>query len=144
MPREFPRSRRIEEAIQRTLSEALSGRTRDPRLAGVTITNVSVSRDLSVARVYFALLSGEPVSDEILAALRAAAGFFRSTVARELRTRTTPELRFFPDEALARGRALESLIGTAVGSDRTAASGADGRSIPDPPLPDEQDDVPSH
>lgn len=143
MPREFPRSRRIEEAIQRTLSEALAGRTRDPRLAGVTITTVSVSRDLSVARVHFALLTGEPVSDEILAALRAAAGFFRSTVARELRTRTTPELRFFPDEALARGRALESLIGTAVGRDKAAACDADGRSISGPSRTDEQDDVPS-
>ncbi len=114
MPREFPRSRRVEEAIQRSLSEALAGKARDPRLGGVIITDVSVSRDLGIARVYYTLLSGEPLTPEIGDALRTAAGFLRSTVARDLQVRHAPELRFFPDEALARGRSLEELIAKAV------------------------------
>jgi len=125
MPREFPRSRRVEEAIQRILSQALSGKARDPRLGGVIITEVSVSRDLSVAKVYYTLLSGEPANLELGTALGAAAGFLRTLLAQELRVRQVPELRFFPDEALARSRSLEDLIDKAVAADRGADYGKD-------------------
>ncbi len=123
MPREFPRSRRLEEAIQRILSETLGGKVRDPRLAGVMVTEVSVSRDLGVARVYYTLLSGDPVTPELEAALSAAAGFLRSTLASELRVRSIPELRFSPDKALARARRLENLIEAAVAGDRHDSPG---------------------
>lgn len=121
MPREFSRSRRVEEAIQRALSEALAGKVRDPRLAGVSITGVKVSRDLSVARVHYALLSGSAVTPEIEAAFQAAAGFLRSYLAGELRVRSVPELRFSPDLALMKGRALESLIDSAMRTERRAS-----------------------
>ena len=110
MPREFPRSRRLEEAIQRTLSEMLAGKVRDPRLSDVVITDVQVTKDLSLARVYYALLSGAEPSGDLSDALSAAAGFLRSGLAAGLRVRRVPELRFLVDEALARGRALERLI----------------------------------
>jgi ribosome-binding factor A len=104
MPREFSRTRRLEEAIQRILSQALGAKARDPRLAGVTITEVNVSKDLGLARVYYTMLSGDPVTAELERALVTAAGFLRSTLAGELHVRNIPELRF-PDEALE-GRAL--------------------------------------
>lgn len=126
MPREFHRSRRVEDAIQRILSEALAGKVRDPRLTGVVVTHVTVTRDLSIARVYYALLSGKAATPEHEAALRSAAGFLRTLLAQELRARTTPEIRFLPDETLARGRALEDLIDSAVRADR-------GRRPPDEP-----------
>lgn len=118
MPREFPRSRRIEEAIKRIVSQALSRKARDPRLEGVVITEVSVSHDLSVANVYYAHFAGTTASVDAGSALQAASGFFRSTVARELRAKHVPELRFRLDVATARGRTLADLIDRAVASDR--------------------------
>lgn len=115
MPREFPRSRRLEEAVQRVLGEALSGKVRDPRLHGVIVTDVRVSRDLSVATVYFTMLSGTPTGPDIGEAFCSAAGFLRSMLARELRVRRVPELRFRPDEALEKGRSLETLIERVAG-----------------------------
>ena len=123
MPREFPRSRRVEQAIQRILSEALAGRVRDPRLSDVTITDVRVSRDLSVARVYYTTLGDKPVRDGVADAFKAAMGFLRSGVARELRVRHVPELRFMPDEALARARSLEALIDRSMGRGQSAENG---------------------
>lgn len=120
MPREFPRSRRVKEAIQRILGEAVSCKVRDPRLTGVTITDVGVSRDLSVAKVYYTLLSGDSPRPEVADAFRSATGFLRSALARELRLRQVPELRFLPDEALSRGRSLEALIEKAVSQDGPA------------------------
>lgn len=125
MPREFQRSRRMEEAIQRILSQALSGKARDPRLEGVIITDVTVSRDLSVAKVYYAVLSGEPANPDLATAFRSATGFLRSSLARELHVRQVPELRFFPDEALERSRSLEDLIDKAVAADRGSDRGND-------------------
>jgi ribosome-binding factor A len=125
MPREFNRSRRVEEAIQRILGQAIAAKVRDPRLAGLIITDVRVSRDLGVARVHYALLTGTPVGPELSTALRSATGFLRSTLARELRVRRVPELRFLPDESLERSRSLGDLIDRAVAGQRDASEGTD-------------------
>ncbi len=122
MAREYPRSRRIEEQIQRTLSEAIRSQLRDPRVAGIVLTEVRVTRDLSVARISYGVLGPESgdtpeVRAGVQAGLQSAAGFLRSRLARTLATRTVPELRFSYDEAGARGRALEQLIDTAVDED---------------------------
>ncbi|MDH4022019.1 MAG: 30S ribosome-binding factor RbfA [Gammaproteobacteria bacterium] len=132
MAREFARSRRVEEQIQRTLSEVIRSQLRDPRVAGVVITDVRASRDLGVAWVQYSLLgTGDRPTAETLADVQAgldrAAGFLRSQLARELSTRTVPDLRFSYDEAGQRGRDLEQLIDEAVAQDLTGrgTSGSD-------------------
>ena len=91
MPRDFPRSRRVEDQIQRILSDVLRSQARDPRLAQVIITAVKVSRDLSVARVFVTSLDLERSGDELLDSLGRAAGFLRSALAAELTVRQVPE-----------------------------------------------------
>lgn len=118
MPREFPRSRRVEEQIQRVLGDAIRAEARDPRLRGVILTDVRVSRDLSVARVYYSVLQQADGAPDPQPGLDAATGFLRSVLARELRVRQVPQLRFLPDEALRRGVALDRLIEEAVGRNR--------------------------
>ena len=133
MGREFSRSRRVEEQIQRLLSDVMRSELRDPRVAGVVITEVRASRDLGVAWVHYSLLGtdvspGAEVLADVQAGLDRAAGFLRTQLARELATRTVPELRFRYDEAAQRGRDLERLIDTAVGRDVTGSGspGSDG------------------
>jgi len=126
MPREFTRSRRVEEQIQRVLSEAMRSQLRDPRVTGVVITEVRASRDLSVAWIQYSLLgTDDHPTAETLAGVQAgldrAAGFLRSQLARELSTRTVPDLRFSYDEAGQRGRDLEQLIDKAVARDQTGS-----------------------
>ena len=130
MAREFTRSRRVEEQIQRVLAEVMHGQLRDPRVAGVVITEVRASRDLSVAWIEYSLLGmDERPTAETLAGVQAgldhAAGFLRSQLARELSTRTVPDLRFRYDEAAQRGRDLEQLIDAAVARD-VSGSGSPG------------------
>jgi ribosome-binding factor A len=127
MAREFARSRRVEEQIQRLLSEAMRSQLRDPRVANVVITEVRASRDLGVAWISYSLLGTEasppaPVLADAQAGLDRAAGFLRSQLARELATRTVPELRFRYDEAAQRGRDLERLIDAAVARDESGNS----------------------
>lgn len=126
MPREFHRSSRVAEQIHRTLGELLNTEVNDQRLETVTLTHVSVSRDLAVARVFFAVRDGR--REEATAALKRAAGFLRRELSQRMNLRTTPELRFEYDEALERGDNLSALIATARAEDRRKAgeAGTDG------------------
>ncbi len=133
MAREFTRSRRVEEQIQRSLSEVMRSQLRDPRVTGVVITEVRASRDLSVAWIQYSLLGTDdrPTAEtlaNVQAGLDRAVGFLRSQLARELATRTVPDLRFSYDEAGQRGRDLEQLIDAAVARDLTGSGtpGSDG------------------
>lgn len=120
MPKDFPRSRRIAEQIQRELSEIVRLELKDPRVGMITITGVEVSPDYSHAKVYFTLLGGEIEINQTSEVLRRAAGFLRSQLAQRLRLRTVPQLQFKFDVSIERGMRLSRLIDEAV------ATGADG------------------
>lgn len=110
MPREFPRSRRVAEEIQRALSEALSSELQDPRLGLVTVTDVELSRDLSHARIYFSAMGGSDAVADAQRALRAARGRLRHTLARQLKLRSIPELRFEYDDSMEKGARIDALL----------------------------------
>lgn len=104
------RQRRVAELIHRELSLLLMREARDPRLAGVTITEVRVSPDLMVARIYFSVL-GEPGQDkEALAALDRANGYLRTQLAGQVRLRSVPELIFELDTSAAYGQRIDELL----------------------------------
>ena len=126
MPREFHRSRRIEDQIQRILSEVIRVDVRDPRLNGSIITAVDVSRDLSVAKVYFTSLDPDQDSAELAAAFESALKFIRGRLAQQLTVRNVPELRFSYDDSMARGEAMDRLIEEAVARDGGNRGSSDG------------------
>lgn len=125
MPREFHRSRRIEDQIQRILSEVIRVDVRDPRLNNAIITAVDVSRDLGVAKVHFASLDPGQDGTELGEAFESALKFIRGRLAQQLTVRSVPELRFRYDDSMARGAAMDRLIDEAVATDE------DRRELPD-------------
>lgn len=143
MPKEFHRSERVSELLHRLVSDVVRNEVHDPRVGLVTITDLNLSRDLTVAKIYFTSLDDQADLDEIAQVLQKAAGFIRSRVGREIRLRTTPELRFFKDDAELRGRAMTALIDKALSrgdapvddnvNDGTS-DGSDGSTDPSPDL----------
>jgi len=118
MPQEFSRARRVGDQIQREIAEMLQREVKDPRLGLVTVSSVEVSRDLAHAKVYVTFLDeDEEASQPALKALARAAGFLRSGLARRLKLRTVPELRFVLDTSILRGERLRALIEDAVAHD---------------------------
>jgi len=117
MPKDYPRTRRIAEQIQRDLSNIIRLDLSDPRVGMVTITDVDVSPDYSHAKVFFTLLDGAGTIEETRKALQHAAGFLRTRLAHGLKLRTTPELRFEYDSSVERGVRLSRLIDDAVATD---------------------------
>lgn len=117
MPKEFSRSRRVEENLKRLLSELVRREVKDPRVGLVTITAVEVSRDLTHAKVFVTPFAGQGDAEAMLQALRHAAGFLRHELRHDLRLRVTPELDFRLDESIERGARVSALISEAVASD---------------------------
>ena len=117
MPRDFPRSRRIEDQIQRVLSDIVRSEMRDPRLQGAFITAVRVSRDLSVAWVYYSVLQADGAPEDLNDAFSSAQGFLRSRLAKELTVRRVPELRFELDATVSNAAAMDQLIDSARARD---------------------------
>jgi ribosome-binding factor A len=103
---------RIEETIRQTVAELLMRKVKDPRVADVSIQRVDLSRDYSVAKIFFNLIGGsEP--DRVKQAekgLESSRGFMRMHIRKHLRLRVTPELVFIYDSSLDRAMHLEEII----------------------------------
>ncbi|GAA0707066.1 30S ribosome-binding factor RbfA [Vreelandella titanicae] len=118
--REFKRTHRVADQLQKELAVLIQREVKDPRLGMVTVSGVTVSRDLGYSDVYVTLL-GEQEPERIkenLQVLKRAAGFLRSQIAKRIKLRHVPELRFHFDESVVRGQQLSSLIDEAVTTDR--------------------------
>lgn len=124
--RPYKRTDRIGKQVQEVLAIALQRETREDCLRNVVVTGVDVTRDLSLARVYYYLMGGNPA--EVNAALDRAQGFLRTRVGQEIRMRQTPELRFLFDESIERGRRVEAILSEirVDDGDPDADSGEDG------------------
>lgn len=110
MPREYQRKLRVAAELQRTVNELLCTDTHDPRLSGVRISEVEVSNDLSVARLYFSTLQPDDAVEPVEQALAKASGYLRRRLGRALRIRRVPELRFVKDPGPKEGLRLSRLI----------------------------------
>ena len=94
------RQERTAEQIQHILSELFLREVSDPRLAGVTITNVEIDRELQHANVYVNALGDDTRQTQTMAGLQSAAGFLRREVAQHLGLRAAPTMNFHWDPRL--------------------------------------------
>ena len=118
MPREFPRTRRVGEQIQREVAGILQEEFQDPRLGMISVSGVEVSRDLAHARVYISVLGGDEDVNETIKVLNKAAGFIRHQLGQRMRLRSVPQLRFLYDASLAEGARMDALIAAALAGRR--------------------------
>jgi ribosome-binding factor A len=120
MPREFTRSDRVSDAIQRLLAQVIPAEIRDPRVGMLNINEVTVTRDMAFAKVYVTFVDANDEQESVRAAeiLNKASGFLRTFLAKELSMRTVPKLQFIYDKTAIKGQALSSLIDKAIAQDR--------------------------
>ncbi len=106
----------------RILNELIRIETKDPAVDGVSLTAMELTRDLSVAKVYFSLLNPEDKPDAALAGLQRASGFLRSKLGASIKVRHTPELRFIHDDSIAHSIKMSHLIESANKTQKTDGS----------------------
>ena len=125
MSADFSRSRRVGGLIQRELATLLSREVKDPRLSLISITAVDVTRDLSLAKVFYTVMdinhdSNEPHNKIALVkeGLKKASGFLRYELGHRIQLRIVPKLEFFYDESVVHGSELSSLINHVIEDDK--------------------------
>jgi ribosome-binding factor A len=104
------RPERVGEAIRDELSVLLAREVHDPGVGFITLTQVKVSPDLQLARVYYTSMGDEKALKETAKALGRATAFLRRQVAQRLRLRKAPELQFFYDESIAHHDRIEKIL----------------------------------
>jgi len=117
MPKEFHRSSRVGEQMQRELAGMIGQVLDDPRAGLLTVTEVRLNKDLSHAKVFVSSIGGSFLPDELVAALQHAAGFIRHQIGQAMKLRIIPELRFIYDDTQERASRLEELIAKANAPD---------------------------
>jgi len=118
MAKEFSRSERVADQIQRELAQLIQRDMQDPRLNLLSVSAVEVTRDLAYATVFVTSLDDKHSHKEILTVLSKANGFLRRELGKAMRLRIVPELKFKYDESLEQGMSMAKIIHDAVESDR--------------------------
>ena len=104
------RAQRIADRIHEEISEMLIFDIQDPRLSGVSVTDVTVDRELAYADIYVSSVQGSESAENILTGFKHASGFLRSELARRIDLRTFPQLRFHWDPTPEHAENIENLL----------------------------------
>lgn len=120
MAKEFGRSQRVAQELQKEIALIIQREIKDPRLGlMVTVSGVELSRDLAYAKVFVTFLNDDDAEfvKEGIKALQDASGFIRSLLGKAMRLRIVPELTFFYDNSLVEGMRMSNLVTNVVRQD---------------------------
>lgn len=120
------RLERINTRIREELSEMLLQEVSDPRLEGISVTDVKVDRELAYADVYISALEGEERWKEIHEGLESAQGYLRRELSQRVELRVFPRLRFRWDPTFERAERIERLIASLHDEQTAGTAPGDG------------------
>jgi len=124
------RARRLAKRISEIVATAIEYEIKDPRLAGVTITDAKVTNDLHDATLYYTVLGSsldeEPDYAGAEVGLSKATGVLRSKVGAALGVRFTPTLAFARDTVPDTANRMEELLARARAADEDLARVREG------------------
>lgn len=126
MSRDFSRTDRVAQQIQKEVAMIIQREVKDPRLGMVTVNAVEVTRDLAYAKVFvtFFTIDGQS-EDESVVILNEAASYIRTLLAKRIKARIMPELRFVFDKSMVEGVRMTNLVNQAVAEDERKAGDKD-------------------
>ncbi|MCA7014776.1 30S ribosome-binding factor RbfA [Dickeya dadantii subsp. dieffenbachiae] len=119
MAKEFSRTQRVAQEMQKEIAIIIQREVKDPRVGMATVSGVEVSRDLAYAKVFVTFLNdNEPEQVKAgVKALQDASGFIRMLLGKAMRLRVVPELTFSYDNSLVEGMRMSNLVTKVVKRD---------------------------
>ena len=109
---------RINQEVQRELSNIIRGGVKDPRIAPMTtVVAVAVAPDLKTCKAYISVLGDEKAQQDTIVGLQSAEGYIRRELARGLNMRNTPVIQFILDQSIEYGVNMSSKIDALVNND---------------------------
>ncbi|MGM9580725.1 MAG: 30S ribosome-binding factor RbfA [Anaerovibrio sp.] len=104
------RIEKIQELMKQEISQIILQELKDPRIGFVTVTQVEVTRDLSIAKVYVSIMGNEEQIAKSWKGLNSSLGFIRREVGHRIRLRVTPDLKFVLDKSLDYSDHIQKLL----------------------------------
>ena len=105
------RSDRVGMEIKREINEILKLKVRDPRVQGVTITDVHMTGDLSLAKIYYTIHSTLASDNQnAQTGLEKATGTIKRELARKLTMYKIPDLVFEKDQSIEYGNKIDEML----------------------------------
>lgn len=102
---------RVQQEILRNVTDILQKEVNDPRVQGITVTEVELTGDLQDATVYYSSLNEDAEENEnIQKGLDKATGLVQSQVGQRLTTYHTPRLVFKRDKSIETGNRIDELL----------------------------------
>ncbi len=102
---------RVTEVILREVNDILLNIIHDPRVEGITITDVELTGDLQEAKIFYSTLETDKTTkEETQEGLEKATGLIRKELGSRLTTYHTPEIQFLRDESVERGNRIDELL----------------------------------
>ena len=119
MAREFKRSDRVAQEIQKEIAMILQREVKDPRIGMVTVSDVEVSSDLAYAKIFVTFLfdHDEAAIAQGMKGLEKAAPYIRVLLGKAMKLRIVPEIRFIYDESLVEGMRMSNLVSNVIRED---------------------------
>lgn len=112
----YDRVSRVADAIRQLVSMKLLSDISDPRLSGVQIIVVRMTRDLRIARIYYNLFdASDERKREVSQGFKSASRFIRRMIAEEIQLKFAPELEFYYDESIEIGDRIDELLAQSGG-----------------------------
>ena len=110
------KNQRVNQEVHHELANIIRSELKDPRIDPMTsVTAVEVAPDLKTCKAYISVLGEKESQDNTIAGLKSAEGFIRSTLAKNLNLRNTPEIRFILDQSIEYGVNMSKRIDEVVG-----------------------------
>ena len=106
----YSRADRVADQIRMEVADILMRKIKDPRVRSVTVTDVELTNDLRLARVFVTAMGTDQEIKEVFAGLANASGFVRSELGRRLTLRYLPEVLFIRDLSGPRGDRVLQLL----------------------------------
>ncbi|HDL7338217.1 TPA: 30S ribosome-binding factor RbfA [Yersinia enterocolitica] len=123
MAKEFSRSQRVSQEMQKEIALILQREIKDPRVGMATVSGIELSRDLAYAKVFVTFLNvltdnadPDTVTNGIKA-LQDASGYIRTLLGKAMRLRIVPELTFAYDNSLIEGMRMSNLVTNVIKND---------------------------
>ncbi len=118
MAREFGRSDRVAQQVQREIAMILQREIKDPRVGMVTVSDVELTKDLQHAKIFVTFFLNQDENVEAgVKILNDASGYIRSLLGKAMKLRVVPEIRFFYDQTLVEGMRISNLVSNTIRDD---------------------------
>jgi len=120
----YKRSQRLGILLREEIADIVMNKVKDPRLGFVTVTDVDLTDDLKMARIFVSVMD-ETEKEQSLEILNAARGLIRGEISKRLRIKIIPDISFMIDRSVTHGRRIDALL-KEIGETRATARDATG------------------